>query len=284
MTRRTADDPTPTADAKPAISSGREDTDPDAAEEGDHEPARSPRSPRRRPRRPVPSTDGHAESADGRPDAAAPTGRTANDRSRDRFRTETRIIKAVGKVLASDGFNGLRINKVAREAGVDKVLIYRYFGGLDELIAAYAKELDFWPTADEVAGYDDAHIRGLPLPDRCATLICNLLRSIYRRPLTRDIIAWRLTQENELTRHLDQHRINVTHEVIERFITPDEMRDHPNLLPTIRVVANGALYLVVGERNNAVVAEEELTGHLDQDDGWTVLDRTVFDLMRCALG
>ncbi len=204
--------------------------------------------------------------------------------ARDRLRTQNAIITSVGRVISRDGFGGLRINNVAREAGVDKVLIYRYFGGLDELIGAYAKELDFWPSADEVAAYrDDEDVLAIDLPDRIAFLIGNLLRAIYRRPVTRDIIAWRLAEENELTRHLDQHRIDVTHEVIERFITRDELRRHPNLIPVIRVVANGALYLVVGERNNAVVAEPQLTGSLEEPDGWALLDQTVRSLLRGAL-
>lgn len=210
--------------------------------------------------------------------------RSANgERVRDRLRTENRIIRAVGTVLARDGFWGIKINAVAREAGVDKVLIYRYFGKLDQLVAAYARELDFWPTVDEVGGYDDEAMMKLALSDRCAALISNLLKAVYRRPLTRDIIAWRLAAESDLTRELDQHRIEVTNEVMRRYVRPEEFATYPNLIPTIRLVTNGALYLVVGQRNNAVVAEPELTGALDTEDGWRLLDATVLNLLRGAL-
>ena len=43
---------------------------------------------------------------------------------RDRGQTQQILIGAVGRVLAKDGFVGLGINTIAREAGVDKVLIY----------------------------------------------------------------------------------------------------------------------------------------------------------------
>ena len=60
-----------------------------------------------------------------------------NNRSRDRAVTEERMLAAVGEVLARDGFHAVGINAIAREAGVDKVLIYRYFGGLGELLQAW---------------------------------------------------------------------------------------------------------------------------------------------------
>jgi len=59
--------------------------------------------------------------------------------ARDSTKTKERLLEAVDDVLARDGFNGLGINALAREAGVDKVLIYRYFGGLSGLLKAYAE-------------------------------------------------------------------------------------------------------------------------------------------------
>ena len=55
-------------------------------------------------------------------------------RERDRSETTARILAAVGEVLARDGFGALGVNAVAKHAGVDKVLIYRFFGGMPELL------------------------------------------------------------------------------------------------------------------------------------------------------
>ena len=62
--------------------------------------------------------------------------RLATQRERNRDETSARLLAAVGEVLARDGFAALGVNAVAKQAGVDKVLIYRYFGGLPELIQA----------------------------------------------------------------------------------------------------------------------------------------------------
>jgi AcrR family transcriptional regulator len=58
---------------------------------------------------------------------------------RDRPATERRLIHAVEKLLVRGGFGVLGPSAVAREAGVDKMLIYRYFGNLDGLVSAVGK-------------------------------------------------------------------------------------------------------------------------------------------------
>ena len=61
-----------------------------------------------------------------------------------------RILAAVGALILRDGLAGVGINALAREAGCDKVLIYRYFGDLDGVYAAYAAQGDFWWTIEDL--------------------------------------------------------------------------------------------------------------------------------------
>jgi AcrR family transcriptional regulator len=68
----------------------------------------------------------------------------AETSSRDREGTEKRIIEAAARVMARDGAASLGINAIAAEAGADKKLIYRYFGGLDGLLEALGAETGVW--------------------------------------------------------------------------------------------------------------------------------------------
>lgn len=63
---------------------------------------------------------------------------------KDREKTKQRLIEAVGSLLRTKGFQQVKVNEVASEAGVSKILIYRYFGDLDGLIDAYIRQKDFW--------------------------------------------------------------------------------------------------------------------------------------------
>lgn len=57
--------------------------------------------------------------------------------TRDRHQTEQRLIDAVHELITTEGFDQVRINRLAQQAKVNKILIYRYFGGLSGLIDAY---------------------------------------------------------------------------------------------------------------------------------------------------
>jgi len=61
-----------------------------------------------------------------------------------RDQTRERILDAAKRVLAETGYARFGVNAVAREAGCDKVLIYRYFGGVEGLAEAMGDSLTFW--------------------------------------------------------------------------------------------------------------------------------------------
>ena len=49
---------------------------------------------------------------------------------------EKRLLIAVSQIIENEGFSKIGVNKIAKQAKCDKVLIYRYFGGLEGLLAA----------------------------------------------------------------------------------------------------------------------------------------------------
>ena len=68
----------------------------------------------------------------------------------------------MGRLLARKGSRSLGINAIAREAQVDKVLIYRYFGGLNQLYEAFAREGRTFPSLEEMTEGRLGEIRNLP--------------------------------------------------------------------------------------------------------------------------
>ncbi|GAA4417685.1 TetR/AcrR family transcriptional regulator [Nibrella viscosa] len=64
---------------------------------------------------------------------------------RNRAKTTQRIIDALEEVIAERGLEGIGVNRIAEKAGVSKVLIYRYFGGLDGLLEYYVKMGKLFP-------------------------------------------------------------------------------------------------------------------------------------------
>lgn len=58
---------------------------------------------------------------------------------RNKENTKQLFLDAVGELLRTRGFSALKVNDIAATAGLDKKLIYKYFGGRDQLLDQYLK-------------------------------------------------------------------------------------------------------------------------------------------------
>jgi len=67
-----------------------------------------------------------------------------------RVRTEEAILAAFETVLVRDGAGGVTIQAVAQEAAVTKTLIYKYYGGMEGLIKAWAHEREIFVPLEEL--------------------------------------------------------------------------------------------------------------------------------------
>ena len=186
---------------------------------------------------------------------------------RDKKITSKRLISAVGSVLAKKGFTGVGVNAVAREAGVDKVLIYRYFGGLEGLIAAFGKEGGFWPSALELAGGDLQKFSQMPLDERLSKFGSNYFQALKKRPVTQAVMAWEMVETNGLTKALEQIREESIMEFFNMFFIKDEL--HFDLQAIVMLFGAGISYLVI--RSNHIDFYGGL--ELNSDQGWKRIEK-----------
>jgi AcrR family transcriptional regulator len=73
----------------------------------------------------------------------------AKPRERSRDKSKQQFLDAVGKILKTKGYGALKVNDIAATAGLDKKLIYKYFGGTDQLMDEYIRSQDFWSNVSE---------------------------------------------------------------------------------------------------------------------------------------
>ncbi len=125
---------------------------------------------------------------------------------RDREETRKKILDAMGHLLARKGSTALGINAIAREARVDKVLIYRYFGGICELYRAFALEGSTFPDLEELAEGRLAELPNLSTAEMAKIMILGFGRALRRRPITKEMLRWELQERNELTDALAKER------------------------------------------------------------------------------
>jgi AcrR family transcriptional regulator len=193
--------------------------------------------------------------------------------TRDRAATEKLILGAVGEVLAREGFKGIGVNAIAAEAGVDKVLIYRYFGGLPELLKAWGESGRFWPELQELVGPDPAAFLALPMAQRYARFVDHFIDGLRARPLTLAVMAAEVTERNALTAILEAER-EAWGAQVGRVLAGPEAAHRPELQGVTLLLIAGVQYLLVRSLQIRVFGGIDLRS----DAGWTTLKKSVHAL------
>ncbi|MCY1667291.1 TetR/AcrR family transcriptional regulator [Rhizobium sp. SL86] len=125
-------------------------------------------------------------------------------RMRDRPATEARILEAAQAILIAAGPGGFGVNAVAREAGVDKQLIYRYYGGLDGLLEALGVRLAQWWQEKLMAGLPQTPVENYG--ELIELLALQLLHIVRSEPLALQSLLWELTGSESFVKSLSASR------------------------------------------------------------------------------
>lgn len=196
--------------------------------------------------------------------------------TRDRDRTRGRIIESLGRQLAEQGFQGIGVNAVARAAGVDKVLIYRYFGGLSQLLQAYA-EGELQASPDEPT---ESAVPPEPTPENALALSRSLLirhlRRLREQALTQEIMRWELVQRNDLTDVVAGARERIGLTFLDQ-MKLDEWAKPDMDLPAVGALLHaGITYLILRSKT----ADQYLGVDLRTESGWQRLERAIDALLK----
>jgi AcrR family transcriptional regulator len=214
---------------------------------------------------------------DSGPSAEPRAAPTRNERPRDRAATEARILGAVGVVLARDGFGAVGVNAIARQAGVDKVLIYRYFGGLPELLRVWGQSGQFWPRVADLLGPDPQVMLALPAAERYARFFDHFIDELQRRPLTLEILAAELNERNELTAILETEREAWGEQAVQ-LLGGAEFAARPHMQGVTLLLVAGVQYLLLRSRRIRIFGGVDLHG----EAGWLQFKQSIRALARDA--
>ncbi len=186
-----------------------------------------------------------------------------------RLQTEQKILHALEQLLLEQGFPAVGINSLARQAGCDKVLIYRYFDGLDGLLMAFAESTELWWNVDEIITESSDEIGQQALPKFLQTLLKRHVEALQARPITLEIMAWEMSEQNNLTVALARTRAERGMALVK---TIRAHYQNPNIdIGGILGVFGAAInYLVIRTRNAA-------PQHMTEE--WWRLQHTIAKLM-----
>jgi AcrR family transcriptional regulator len=116
------------------------------------------------------------------------------DSVRNREKSKERFLQAVGEILTTKGFAALKVNAIAETAGLDKKLIYKYFGGVDQLLDDYLLTKDFWSNVKGEMVPDQAADGGKAFSEAMLLLQYEQMHSDHE---LQKIILWRLSEKRK---------------------------------------------------------------------------------------
>ncbi len=195
---------------------------------------------------------------------------------RDKEQTRKRILEATGRLLSQKGFRNLGINAIAKEAKVSKILIYRYFGGIQELLKAFTEEGGFWPSATELLGGETNPRRISNTEQTSVTMLGNYLKELRRRKLTQEIMRWELTEDNDLIQELARARERQRTGIWGALPIDSARFPEIDLGAATALLHAGITYLVL----RAKTAEEYMGIDLHSNYGWRRLEKAIDALVK----
>lgn len=197
---------------------------------------------------------------------------------RNREETEKKIKDAVGRIVLRDGFAALGINAVAKEAGCDKVLIYRYFGTLEGLIESYVREKDYFSNITPVFPQTGDKLTREEIAWVAKRIFKGQLKYTASDAEFRELLLWELSNRNQITEKLAAVREEKGMSVLKRAGISDEF-EGKDLAAIAAIIQGGITYLLLRSKTSHVFNGIDLTS----DEGLIRIQNAVGDLIETIL-
>lgn len=190
--------------------------------------------------------------------------------------TEAALIDAFGRVVQRSGLRNVGVNEVIKEAGIGKALLYRYFGGLPGLVAAWGEKNNIWPDLSE---FHDVPVDLDPreTPALLKRMILHHANALREDPLRVEIIAEQFMSPTPITDALNEIRKQLGQEHREIFETHPVIREHTDLM---RVLMGAASFLAI----RAVKAPWYMGTNLEQEQGWAAMLAEIESIVDATVG
>lgn len=178
---------------------------------------------------------------------------------KDRPATEKKIYSAFLSILKEKGPQGVGINAIAKEAGVSKELIYRYFGGLKGLLLQYAQKGDFFKSLLVLDDKEKSSVEDLKQFAKEGT------KELRENKLSQEILRWQLLENNKETKDLFKY---TNSQIGKIFAISDK---DTSLNHAFQLMIGGYVYFTLLSKFNKTFINTDLT----KEETWEKFDKAL---------
>ncbi|RZJ23716.1 MAG: TetR/AcrR family transcriptional regulator [Acinetobacter sp.] len=205
--------------------------------------------------------------------------RSVSSHVKNKEETMQRLVDAVGTIIKKKGYKGLGLNAIAKEADVSKILIHRYFGGVNELVEAYVLKNDYWIAK---AGEVEVEAKGKTDNEKLRDLVTSLLKGHFEYFNTneemRSIILWEITEKTMLLNSVCLVREEIGALLIEK-TEPFFADSNKSLKAVTAIIVSGIYYMILHSKKNGSTicgidvnsksGQQEILDTIEQIVNWT---------------
>lgn len=186
---------------------------------------------------------------------------------RNRAKTTQRIVEALEEVIAERGLEGVGVNRIAEKAGVSKVLIYRYFGGLDGLMEYYVKMGKLFPMFTPVVLDQIRPLHESDLARIWYRQVIQTYRSFRTFKAAREVLKATII-ENDVTADVTSKAVD---EEMTRLVEQLSFVKGADTKAVSAVMLGAMSYLTIMAQNNRTMIGLDLRS----EDGWKRIEDAV---------
>lgn len=161
---------------------------------------------------------------------------------RDKERTKARMIAAVGKVIQKKGYHALNGPNIALECGLNKALIWNYFGGLDQLVEAYLTQKDFWQIGDKGVLEQMITNPGSISISMVEELLKSQFNTFLKDKTKQKVIHWGLGEKTKALKNIADRRELLGEELFKHVDSKFENSEN-DLRATLAILVSSIYYL-----------------------------------------
>lgn len=167
---------------------------------------------------------------------------------RNKERTKNKILDAVGKIIRTEGYKGLIVNRIGKTSRLDNKLIYLYFGNVDKLVEMYVKSKDYWNNIPEEIT-EEVQASPILSKETVVSIMEHQMDYIYQSEELQKILLWEISEESKLMREIADER-EAFGETLFKKSKANFKNTDVNFRATEALLIGGIYYLVLHAKAN----------------------------------
>ncbi|HWW38837.1 TetR/AcrR family transcriptional regulator [Pedobacter sp.] len=167
---------------------------------------------------------------------------------KNKERTKLKFIEAVGKIIREEGYAGLKLKKIVDTAGVDRKLLYHYFGSIDNLVETYVRQKDYYADFDRNVNELLRSVKGEYSTDLIKGVMHEHLHSFSKDVDMQQAILWHLNGGNPAINDVYEQREKIGGIFLD-LAEPNFAAVDIDIKARIAIIVTGIYFMVLNKKS-----------------------------------